>query len=193
MCTVKPAAHPGRLAALRRRTRSPVAHRAHCGLAGRHLGCGHRSDHADSARCWRRFGAGTPTPRNFIGRGSNQSAASVGRNPCRLCAINEMRQTGRFSKSLLRTSNPVGIGVKNWIQTLKGKAYIVIANAQPANDLLEPGVGVPAGAFRLTNRPDQLLQLTIECDRTWRRDDCWATKSGCSPDYVNDRSLRCFG
>ena len=104
-----------------------------------------------------------------------------------------MRQTGRFSKSLLRTSNPVGIGVKTWIQTLKGKAYIVIANAQLANDLLEPGVGVPAGAFRLTNRPDQLLQLTIGCDRTWRREDCLATKSGCSPDYVNDRPLRCFG
>ena len=47
--------------------------------------------------------------------------------------------------------------MKTWIQTLKEKAYIVIANAQPANDLLEPGVGVPVGAFRLTNRPDQLL------------------------------------
>jgi hypothetical protein len=26
----------------------------------------------------------------------------------------------------------------------------------------EPGAGVPAGAFGLTNRPDQLLQLTID-------------------------------
>jgi hypothetical protein len=26
----------------------------------------------------------------------------------------------------------------------------------------EPGAGVPAGAFGLTNRPDQLLQLVID-------------------------------
>jgi hypothetical protein len=65
--------------------------RLDCGLVGAHLGRGRRSHHADSARCWPNFGAGTVTPVILSIAEAIHQRLLLPAVDLDHCAINEMR------------------------------------------------------------------------------------------------------